>query len=678
MLPFHPVKHGPAAKLLRASICALLLFGSACQSTPSGPTASAPSRLPELARATDNVSGDQLMQQAATASGLSATALYLSAADAYMAQRDWSGTEAALASAADANQRADLFLRFAYLQAALALHKGDPEGAQQWLQNRDPALAELGGRDPSAIETTVLQAAVCAAREVWDCAANQLIQLEETSAFIAAPWFGPSFVASPAPLAPNTGLTPADLDDSTHIPAPGTSAEATVAAAPNLDLPTTQTRVLPQEKQDALRLNEQIWHYLNLTPASVASANNRLPSRKHQGWWALRQASAQGNSLTEQQQSITQWQRRYSAHAAQYPWPGSLAAILESRSETNSVALLLPLSGPLSAAGNAVRNGFIAAQLADNARLSARFYDSAAQPLPELFELALTQGAQVLIGPLSKPNVDSLQALNPELPVLALNYLASGQRAQANVLQLGLAIEDEADTLARQLMLQGRTRVLIVHSEQEWSMRAAARLQSLLGEGATVEPFANAKTVTEAVGRGMFVEESHLRSQQVFRQIGTHIEFVPRARQDLDAVIALVNNTEAKVLMPALKFHFGDHLPIYATGQATRGAKPKDLAGLSGFQITELPWFVNGNPVANEVTQAFRLSGNNLAALYALGNDAYQIADRLPILVNHRDLSFSGASGALNVQPDGRFTRELSWGMIAQQRLIPVPRVSAR
>lgn len=623
----------------------------------------------------DTLSGDELMQQAASASGRRASALYLSAAEAYTQAADWSGLRAALESIADVTTDAPLYLQYARLQAGLSLQDGDAAAASQWLANRQPALDALRGRDPNADATSVIEAAVCAAQERYVCATNALIRVTEPGVFQSAPWFASS--GTPDIQHNTPGNTPANQSVNARLAEPST---APLNRIGDQSLSTSAVpRFADPQKAAAASLNNQLWHYLTHAPASqVAEQAAAASSRNAQGWWNLYSTVSKSKSLSEQQQAMGLWQRRYASHSAAFPWPSALAAVLATPQRITQLAVVLPLSGPLSAAGTAVRNGLVSAALADEQPLQLRFYDAAAEPLPALYERAIANGAEAIIGPLSKANVDTLTAVTPQVPTLALNYLAEGAQAPTNLLQFGLAIEDEADTLVRALTEQERQRVLILHSEQDWSRRAAARLAERFAGAITVESFADAKTVTEALGRGMLIEESQRRSQGVYRQIGSHIEFTPRARDDLDAIVALVNNTEAKVLVPALKFHFGDHLPVYVTGQATRGAASEDLGSLTGFQVTEIPWFVSGSTLAQEVTKAFRLSGNSLAALYALGSDAYQVADRLPLAASHTDLVFAGSSGALHLRGDGTFRRELSLGVISNSRVIAMPRVSVR
>ena len=127
-----------------------------------------------------------------------------------------------------------------------------------------------------------------------------------------------------------------------------------------------------------------------------------------------------------------------------------------------SIALMLPLSGRLANVGRAVRDGFIAAYLAEaGAPATAvtpklHVFDSAKYTSMELMRLARGANADVLVGPLLKANVEAFAgfALASETPTLLLNYLPDALTRKTEpdssltLVQLGTAIEDEAETLS--------------------------------------------------------------------------------------------------------------------------------------------------------------------------------------------------------------------------------------
>ena len=90
------------------------------------------------------------------------------------------------------------------------------------------------------------------------------------------------------------------------------------------------------------------------------------------------------------------------------------------------IALVLPLSGRQQAAGIAVRDGFLAALLQQDAikRPLVNVYDSAEMGATTAYRRAIADGAQFVVGPLTKDEVTAI-AVSGEMSVLtlALNQL---------------------------------------------------------------------------------------------------------------------------------------------------------------------------------------------------------------------------------------------------------------
>lgn len=421
--------------------------------------------------------------------------------------------------------------------------------------------------------------------------------------------------------------------------------------------------------------NEHIWSLLNRSLTLSGPSQRRQstnPALKHlPGWLSLRDAVVAPFSRADSRQTVAAWLRQHPDHPAALIPPRAVTRLLTDEATPTHVALLLPLSGPLARAGESVRDGFISATLhaRTSGRLTVTIYDSAAEPVPVLYERVLADGAELVVGPLQKSAVTSLSELNPELPVLALNYLDDGVPAAIGLRQFGLAIEDEARTIARRLQTDGVSRALLFHNYDDWSLRARRTLTEVADDSSlnlTVQPFTDLRTITESVGSAMHVAGSQARRDEVAHLIGQKLEFLPRAREDVDAVVALIDNTEANALVPALRFHFADHLPIYASSQTTRRARPGSLTELDGFHISELPYFLAGDPVYAELAEPFDLADNPFASLMALGSDAYRLTERLNV---DRELVLLGSTGLLRLESDGRIARELAWGTITGGRI---------
>ena len=429
----------------------------------------------------------------------------------------------------------------------------------------------------------------------------------------------------------------------------------------------------------SMDFNERIWETLNRT-ATIASL--RLPPDPAADpvltqWRALHALTVQNTALSAMEEEITDWLRRHPAHPASLQPPVPISRIIENRSRTGHIGLFLPLSGPLSRAGEAVRDGFIASALiaggssvdatAAATDLRLTIYDTTAEPVASLYERALGDGIDLIVGPLQKSTVTQLNALNPEVPVLMLNYLDTSIPGAVNVIQFGLAIEDEAGTIVARLERDGIRSVLLFHNYDDWSMRARRAVEDAWSDDLTVQPFTDMRTITEAVGAAMHVSDSQTRKDELAAVLGHHPEFLPRARTDVDGVIALVDNVEANALVPALNFHFANHLPVYASSQVTRRIRSGQLAELGGFHVSELPWFLEGNRLHTLMEEPLQLDGNPFASLVALGSDGFYLAERIGLLdpTGEGSLLMLGSTGLLTLTDDGRISRELAWGTIS-------------
>jgi len=413
------------------------------------------------------------------------------------------------------------------------------------------------------------------------------------------------------------------------------------------------------------RDNNLIWRYLGLAPGLDVAEQSATTSGLTRGWWQLKHAMLTSYSPADRRRAVDFWRQSWPDHPASRALPNDLATSIASTWAPQHIGLLLPLSGPLAAAGQAVRDGFVAAYLEEPREdLRVSFFDTESAPLAQLYEQLLLADVDLVVGPLRKERVVELNALNPELPVVGLNYLEPTDTPAPQLLQLGLAIEDEAVTIARALDHTRAENLLVVHNYEDWSLRARRQLEESWTGTMTVQAFTDIRTVTEAVGTAMNVKESRERKDALAKLLGEDLEFLPRARQDFDAVVALVDNVEANALVPALRFHFADHLPVYACSQVVRGARRSQLVELNGFQVSELPWYVSGDKLYQAMLGPFKLVGDRFSSLDALGADALRIALLLGSLPRNDTTVVQGSTGVLTLTSNGRFRRELSWAVI--------------
>ena len=459
-------------------------------------------------------------------------------------------------------------------------------------------------------------------------------------------------------------------------------------------------------------LHDRLWR---LTAAvSPAQAIVLAEGQSLTPLWQLRRDMSASESRHDQALRLSAWMARWPDHPFAEVPPSGLARLLQPGREPARVGLFLPLSGPLAAAGRAVRDGFIAAYFHDSAppKPNLRIYDTTSGPIAALYKQCLTDGVDFIVGPLSKSRLEALHRLDAEIPVLGLNYLDGGHGAELSnrtlvvpdaapstqapqqlvqapqqlvqapqqlvqapqqlvqapqrFMQLGLAIEDEAATIIDRLLAEDLQRLVAIHGTEDWAIRGVRALTESWPFSIDTQAFADVKTITESVGESMQVAASLERREALERLLRTKLEFLPRARSDLDGVVAFVNDIEAAALAPALKFHYADHLPVYASSQSVRN--PSSLDDLSGFQVTEMPFNLQSEPLWNTVKQAF--GGGSVAALHALGIDAYRIVDLRDWVAAGEPVY--GATGKLQLAGSGRIHRRLAWGTVARGAIHPV------
>src|SRR5690554_6723402 len=201
------------------------------------------------------------------------------------------------------------------------------------------------------------------------------------------------------------------------------------------DIPTSvseriQLTALITNDEEALANQEAIWRSLmTMSQNELQERSRNEPGEVLRGWYNLAALSKnnQGN-LERQQAQVDAWRAAWPQHPASQNLPDDLKLLRTLiENQPHKIALLLPFEGRLAKAGEAVRDGFLAAyyQAHKEQRQTpiVRQYDSSGDIILA-YEQAVAEGANLVIGPLDKEKVAEL-SLMPKLavPVLTLNYL---------------------------------------------------------------------------------------------------------------------------------------------------------------------------------------------------------------------------------------------------------------
>ena len=435
------------------------------------------------------------------------------------------------------------------------------------------------------------------------------------------------------------------------------------------------------EEKDVREAARETWRQLSrLTLLETSDLARHAPTDVGRAWAAL--ARQVNEALTDilQFQAWEDWRVSNPGHpAARLPPPGSPPATARPR----ALALLVPLSGPLGGAGQAVRDGFSAALLhaeaavradvGSNPTTTVRLYDTSRMAATEAYRRAVKEGAELVIGPLRKSAVAEVAAIPPAVPMLALNHVDDAQPAlAAEIPQLALAPEDDASAIAAALTGDGVKRIVLFDTRAAWSERAKARL---LDEGRGVDVVATGRLgsgdVTPVVGETLAVTQSTQRHAEIARLLAmSDLQFTPRRRDDVDAVVALVSEQQLLFLKRALEYHFAGALPIYAPSAAVGAA----LRPIDGVHVCGIPWQLHPDRLRDAAAPLPSSRGSS-APWFAFGVDGFRLANQWQRLMS-RDAPIAGSTGTLLLGPNGRIHRQLAWATVRGGRL--VPRISIR
>jgi len=417
---------------------------------------------------------------------------------------------------------------------------------------------------------------------------------------------------------------------------------------------------------------------LNLpTPILTAYAKKSI-SNEVRGWLSLSAMSKQfQNRPSQQLRALGNWKKLWIGHPAAENLPDSLTFLDSVVAEQPKVlGILLPQSGPLAAAGNAITKGIMAAHYDANSATEIRVFDS--QSITDLLafiQKEAANGVDLFIGPLEKDKVAALAEARLSVPVLALNRLAlpDDARINGNLFQFGLAPEDEAIQIARRAQKDQHRRVLLIAPSDNWGDRSVEAYQSAtegLDTKTIIARYDDDVTYAQFVRQILEVDESQARSDELRRMIGRGFEFTPRRRQDLSMIALLSNGDDARQLSPALAFYYADDLPIFATSQVNDvNATRINNLDLNGVQFLDIPWkLLPRDDLGDRIVNAWPAASGSLGPLFAMGMDSYNLLPRLKQMREFPSTRFYGTTGTLRIEQQV-LRRDLTWATMEDGRV---------
>lgn len=306
-----------------------------------------------------------------------------------------------------------------------------------------------------------------------------------------------------------------------------------------------------------------------------------------------------------------------------------------------SIALLLPLrSGPLGAAADAVRSGFLNAYERDKSGLEVSVIEAADTASDMLAAYsAASKKYDILVGPLSRTGLTAIiQNGQVDKPTIALTQPDSSSALPAQLLPVGLSIEAEARQVASWVGADyAPGKVLVLSTSAAWQKRVAnAFAQQIQGSGL------HADMVTLNLENGVFNADALTQLQQ-------------RVEGDMPRLLfAALNADQTRQIRNAI----GDQTPIFGISQLNpltlNDNNPEhQIAELNGVRLVDIPWQVQPDHPAvmvypRQEVAADQRRNADLERLYALGIDAFRIARE--VAARNNVFQIDGVTGKLNVR----------------------------
>ena len=415
-------------------------------------------------------------------------------------------------------------------------------------------------------------------------------------------------------------------------------------------------------RQDEAVSDRLFGYLLKLDIATLAEAHRGARDPNWRQWLEMQVVYRKGP------EALAAWMTRPNALPQRPAMPRHVTRWVTAES-VDHITMLLPLEGKLASAGEAVLSGAID-------QLYTLFPDPSSRPaittlnsnqpegIRDLYRQAVADGADLIIGPLTKEDVASLGQLTQRtVPVIALNHTDSltGSLSR-NWMSLSLAPEDEARQIADVAFGQACRHAIVVGVNSDRGTRLLSSFTDrwtqhggrILGQLVVDNP---ADTNTE-MGKLLGSGSSDQRIRAVERAFDLPVDARGRARSDFECIFMLAPDAAtARTWRPLLVFHMTGDVPVYATSAINDGVADTRNRDLNGVLFVETPIML-----APEMT-------DRLSRLRALGRDALTLAQHWQQTIETTQWVVRGQTGLLRRKQDGSVERELELATFDDARI---------
>ena len=391
----------------------------------------------------------------------------------------------------------------------------------------------------------------------------------------------------------------------------------------------------------ALKLNRQnLWNDISKQDLTKLQ-KIKSPDNIATGWLQL--AILDKTSHQERvQKDINKWQQLFPKHpASQYIVPQVIQHLNTVSIRPKQIALLLPTTdSQFGEYAEAIKNGFLEAAKVKQKYKKPQItvYNVTSDNILAKYKQAIKDGAEVIVGPLLKNNIQILTGNILTVPTLALNHVVDIDKTN-NLYQLGLSPEDEALEVVKRAWDDGHRSAMILVPDGSWGER-------ILNTFSLQWKKLGGKLIEHIYGKNF--EYSMRKKFRKFKKVD---------------MVFMVAPQHARQFVPLIISKLGNKIPIYSISRVYSGTPNSELdKNLNGVLFVDMPWILK--PDANAVKMQIALKQSQpkkiqkFNRLYALGVDAYNTSLKLRNL----EQQWQGQTGQLNLDNNGIIHRkQMPW-----------------
>ncbi|MGM1325758.1 penicillin-binding protein activator, partial [Klebsiella michiganensis] len=271
-----------------------------------------------------------------------------------------------------------------------------------------------------------------------------------------------------------------------------------------------------------------------------------------------------------------------------------------------------------------------------NPSAELKIYDTTTQPMSQLLTQVQQDGATIVVGPLLKDNVEDVIKSNTSLNVLALNQPEKVE-SRANICYFALSPEDEARDAAHHIHDQDKQTPLLLVPRGALGDRVVTAFANewlKLGGGTVLQQrLGSTAELRGSVNSGISLS-------------GTPVSTLPSAQ---DSALGSPSDVPSGVT-------------LYASSRSAQGTSGPDFRlEMEGLQYSEIPMLAGSNPALQQQALAAVRNDYSLARLYAMGADAWSLANHFSQMRQVPGFELNGNTGDLTATQDCVINRKLSW-----------------